>query len=186
MFIYLDLAFVERSPSQPSVGLLGPNICPGDLTAVDYALHLHQLVGLDSDRIFQNLAVGTVGDLAHILHTLVTHLDVVLVDQFGGLLFRNDSMIFINSFPICVSSLHACAEWRIEPGDISRPRPVLARSRTVANIRGLELQLVVVTCTLQSLLVHRGCIKHCLTALEEILGNLSFKFFGISLRILRG
>ena len=62
-------------------------------------------MGLGCDRIFQNLAVGTVGDLAHILHTLVTHLDVVLVDQFGGLLFRNDSMIFINSFPICVSTL---------------------------------------------------------------------------------
>ena len=31
---------LERSPSQPSVGLLGPSVCPGDLTAVDDALHL--------------------------------------------------------------------------------------------------------------------------------------------------
>ena len=27
---------LERSPSQPSVGLLGPRVCPGDLTVVDH------------------------------------------------------------------------------------------------------------------------------------------------------
>ena len=31
---------LEGSPSQPSVDLLGPSVCPGDLTAVDHALHL--------------------------------------------------------------------------------------------------------------------------------------------------
>ena len=95
---------LERSPSQPSVGLLGPSVCPGDLTAVDHALHLPltvhrtlpgqrtilfvpglavtaRLVGLDSSsRIFQNLTIVTVDNLAHILHALVTHLDIILVD----------------------------------------------------------------------------------------------------------
>ena len=98
-----------------------------------------RLVGLHgSDRIFQNLAVVTVDDLAHILQALVTHLDVVLVDQFGERIvlwkcFNNSHKLLPD---LC---LHTCAEWRIEPGDISRPRPVPARSRTVIYIRWLEL-----------------------------------------------
>ena len=95
---------LERFPSQPSVGLLHTSVSPGDLTPVDHALHLpltvHRalpgqrtilfvpglavtvgLVGLDnSSRIFQNLTIMTVDNLAHILHALVTHLDIVLVD----------------------------------------------------------------------------------------------------------
>ena len=40
-----------------------------------------RLAGLHgSDRIFQNFAVVIVDDLAHILHALVTHLDIILVD----------------------------------------------------------------------------------------------------------
>ena len=95
---------LERSSSQPSVSLLSASICPGDLTPVDHALHLpltvHRalpgqrtilfvpglavtvgLVGLDSSsRIFQNLTIVTVDNLAYILHALIAHLDIILVD----------------------------------------------------------------------------------------------------------
>ena len=83
-----------------------------------------RLVGLHgSDRIFQNFAVVIVDDLAHILHALVTHLDIVLDDQFGErvVLWKR----FYNFHKLLPDlCLHACAEWRIELGDLSRPRPV--------------------------------------------------------------
>ena len=94
---------LERSPSQPSVGLLHTSVSSGDLTPVDHALHLPltvhralpgqrtilsvpglavtaRLVGLDCSNRIQNLVVMTVDKLAHILHTLVAHLNIVLIN----------------------------------------------------------------------------------------------------------
>ena len=94
---------LERSPSQPSVSLLNTSICPGDLTPVDHALHLPltvhralpgqrtilsvpglavtaRLVGLDCSNRIQDLVVMTVDNLAHILHTLIAHLNIVLIN----------------------------------------------------------------------------------------------------------